>query len=159
MCTRFSDRIGVVALLVLVFAASAQAAPGAVRDFDRATWQQMKQALPRPGVVVFTTTDCVYCPDVIEALAKDLKKGKSKAHLAVVVMDGAEQPEAVKADRHYRKADALYAFDGQAMAIRYAVNPDWRGMTPYVAMLPRTGDPKFFTGRPPAAEIDALLRR
>ncbi len=159
MFTRFSDVIRGMAVLALSLAASVQAAPGAVRDFDRGTWQQMKQTLPRPSVVVFTTTDCAYCPDVIEALAKDLKKGKSKAHLAVVVMDGAEQPEAVKADRHYRKADALYAFDGQAMALRYAVNPDWRGMTPYVAMLPRSGEPKFFTGRPPAPDVDALLRR
>ncbi len=28
-----------------------------------------------------------------------------------------------------------------------------------VATLPRTGEPRFFTGRPPAAEVDALLRR
>ena len=159
MYTKFSDVIRAVALIALALAAPVQAAPGAVRDFDRATWQQMKQTLPRPGVVVFTTTDCAYCPDVIEALAKDLKKGGSKAHLAVVVMDGAEQPEAVKADRHYRKADALYVFDGQANALRYAVNPEWRGMTPYVVMFPRTGEPKFLVGRPAAQEVQALLRR
>ena len=72
MYTRFSDVILGVAVLALAFVASAQAAPGAVRDFDRGTWQQMKQTLPRPSVVVFTTTDCAYCPDVIEALASVL---------------------------------------------------------------------------------------
>ena len=159
MFIKFSDITRCLASLALSIAGVVHAAPGAVRDFERGTWQQMTQTFARPAVVVFTTTDCAYCPAVIEALAKDLKKGKSKARLAVVVMDGAEHLESVKADPHYRKADALYAFDGQASALRYAVNPDWRGMTPYVAMLLRTGETKFFVGSPPAREIEALLRR
>ena len=140
-----------------LMAAPAVSAPKGVRTFDKTTWAQLKRELPRPSVVVFTTTDCAYCPDVIEALAVDVKKGQTKAKLVIVVMDGTEQPEAMAADKHYRKGDAMYVFEGQAMALRYSVDPDWRGMTPYVAMLGRSGEPKFVVGRPSKADVAALL--
>ena len=148
---------GLVLGLMAASAVSVVSAPKGVRIFDKTTWAQMKRELPRPSVVVFTTTDCAYCPDVIEALAVDVKKGQSKAKLVIVVMDGTEQPEAVAADKHYRKGDAMYVFEGQAMALRYSVNPDWRGMTPYVAMLGRSGEPKFVVGRPSKADVAAWL--
>ncbi len=149
--------LSAIAIALVLTAAPSMSAPKGVRTFDKATWAQMKRELPRPSVVVFTTTDCAYCPAVIEALAVDVKKGPQKANLVIVVMDGAEQPEAMAADKHYRKGDAMYTFDGSAMALRYSVNPDWRGMTPYVAMLGRAGEPKFAIGRPSKAELAALL--
>ncbi len=157
MCSSFFRSVTLCGLFAVLVAAPAVAAPKGVRVFDKTTWAQMKRDLPRPSVVVFTTTDCAYCPAVIEALASDVKKGQSKANLVIVVMDGAEQPEAMVADKHYRKGDAMYVFQGQAMALRYSVNPDWRGMTPYVAMFARTGEPKFAVGRPSAAEVAQLL--
>jgi thiol-disulfide isomerase/thioredoxin len=147
------------AFALLVFSAPAAAAPEGVRTFDKTTWSQMKRELPRPSAVVFTTTDCAYCPAVIEALANDLKRGPRKAKLVIVVMDGAEQPEAMMADKHYRKGDAMYAFEGQGMALRYSVNPDWRGITPYVAMLGRAAEPVFATGRPSKAQLAQLLAK
>ena len=146
-------------VLVLCSATPAQGAPTAVGKFDRTTWAQWKDTLPRPSVVVFTTTDCEFCPATIDALARAVrKKGRAKANLVVVVMDGAGKDGSLLADAHYRRADALYAFDGQEMALRYSINPAWRGITPYVALLPGRGEIGFFTGRPSAAALEALLR-
>ena len=150
--------LGLIALCGLLLVGSVAAAPAGTRVFDKTTWQKLKKELPRPGVVVFTTTDCAYCPDVIEKLSSELKKSKSKATLAVVVMDGATQPESWLKDAHYRKADSLYIFEGQANALRFGIDPRWRGMTPYLAMFGRTGDPKFVVGTPSRAEIAELLK-
>lgn len=159
MFSRSSSRFAVIVSMLLCLAsATTQAAPSEIRVFNKTSWPQLKQNLPRPGVVVFTTTDCAYCPAVIEALSTSLKKGGRKANLVVVVMDGAGQPEAVRADPHYRKADSLYVFEGQATALRFGVNPDWRGMTPYVALFRDKGEPKFVIGGPSAAEVADLLR-
>jgi len=68
-----------------------------------------------------------------------------------VVIDGAGQEQELTRDRHYRKAQALYAFDGDAQALRHAVNPAWRGLTPYVALIPATGSTSFHSGAPSAA--------
>ena len=145
-------------LLGLVACGSAMAAPpAATRSFERGTWQSLKKELPRPGIVVFTTTDCAYCPDVIESVAADLKQSKSRATLAVVVMDGASQPASWLAEAHYRKADRLYVFNGQASALRYGIDPKWRGMTPYLALFGRSGEPQFVVGKPSPAEMAALL--
>jgi hypothetical protein len=78
--------------------------------------------------------------------------------LAVVVMDGAGQEKLLRADRHYRHANLLYAFDGDGMALRFKVNPEWRGLTPYVALIPATGETRFHTGSPPADAVRAFLR-
>ncbi len=149
--------ISLLAVLSLM-AGTVTAAPRGTQAFDKTTWQKLKKDLPRPGVVVFTTTDCAFCPDVIESLAVDLKKGKSRATLAVVVMDGASQPESWLKDAHYRKADSLYVFEGQATALRYGIDPRWRGMTPYLAMFGRSGEPTFVVGTPSRAQIAELLK-
>lgn len=133
-------------------------APNVVKDFDKSTWTRITTSLPKPSAVVFTTTDCSFCPAVIDALARDLQpKGKSRASLFVVVMDGAGQADALLANAHYRRADGLYAFNGQDLVLRYSVNPEWRGLTPYVALIPRKGAPRFVTGQPLPADIDTLL--
>lgn len=149
--------ISLLAVLGLM-AGTVAAAPRGTQVFDKTTWQKFKKDLPRPSVVVFTTTDCAFCPDVIESLAVDLKKGKSRATLAVVVMDGASQPESWLKDAHYRKADSLYVFEGQATALRYGIDPRWRGMTPYLAMFGRSGEPTFVVGTPSRAQIAELLK-
>ena len=40
---------------------------------------------------------------------------------------------------------------GAAAALRYRVNPAWRGVTPYVALL-RPGQPVTFVMGPPSAQ-------
>jgi thiol-disulfide isomerase/thioredoxin len=155
MFTKF--RFSVFAL-VLASSCASQASPELVKSFDKSTWTQMTHAPSRPSVVVFTTTDCSFCPDVIDALAKDVRQqGKARANLFVVVMDGAGQSSALLKNAHYRRVDGLYAFNGQDLALRYSVNPDWRGLTPYVAMIPKHGAPQFVTGRPSDVEMNSFL--
>lgn len=158
-CRSFLERRA--RLVVLIggwIATAATAAPPAVLPFATNTWSELARSPSRPLAVVFSTTECTHCPAVIASLADAIRKARSKARLVVVVMDGAGQEEALRADRHYRQADGLYAFDGDAMALRYQVNPAWRGLTPYVALIPATGETAFHTGAPPAAALQSFLR-
>ena len=153
-----SWRFRVSVLLLLIAQGVHAAAPAVVGSFDKTTWALMAQSLSRPSVVVFTTTDCAFCPDVIDELAREVRrKGKPQAKLFVVVMDGAGQSAALLANEHYRRADGLYAFNGQDLALRYSVNPEWRGLTPYVAMIASNGAVRFSTGQPSGKEMEALL--
>ncbi|MBL0123861.1 MAG: hypothetical protein IPP88_14430 [Betaproteobacteria bacterium] len=157
MFTRFRSDVTAIVVAACLPCVSL-GAPNVVKHFDKATWAQMTTSLSKPSVVVFTTTDCSFCPAVIDALARELHpKGKSRAKLIVVVMDGAGQADTLPENPHYRRADDLYAFSGQDLALRYSVNPDWRGLTPYVALIPRKGAPRFVTGPPSTADLDALL--
>jgi len=143
------------ALLVLGLESGMAAGP-LVRPFSQLTWQEIV-AHERPAVVVFSTTDCAYCPAAIETLAKDLRATHSQTKLLVVVMDGEGQEAALRKDRHYRRANGLYVFRDNPVALRYAVDPNWRGMTPYVALLAKLGDPTFVVGAPSHAVLNATF--
>lgn len=129
------------------------------RTFQSGTWAQLRNTLPRPAVVVFTTTDCSFCPEVIDSVAASLRSRKGmSAILAIVVMDGAHQPLDWLAEPHYTKADRLYVFKGRENALRHEIDPGWRGMTPYVAVLGKKGGPKFFIGSPTSIQLESVLR-
>jgi hypothetical protein len=49
-------------------------------------------------------------------------------------------------------------FDGDAMALHFKVNPDWRGLTPYVALILAMGATCFNTGPPLPGAVRAFLR-
>jgi hypothetical protein len=146
------------AALCLV-AASAAAAPRVVEPFEAGTWQTL-QTRSQPAAVVFTTTDCVHCPAVIDQLARKLHQRAPKAALMTVVMDvepGDSDAELLR-NTHYIKADRLFAFSGQAPAIRYAIDPHWRGVTPYVVFLTPNTPAAAVIGPPSATDIDTWLR-
>ena len=124
-----------------------------VLPFDEAAWTQLRLAARRPLAVVFTTTDCEYCPAVIAGLARQLHRPGSKAKLAVVVMDTAQKDVSVLSGRHYTHADQLYAFSGAPDRLRYVVDPEWKGVTPYVVLLDRNGGQRGFLGMPPAGAL------
>jgi hypothetical protein len=151
-------------LLVLIgglFASAAAAAAGAapnILPFGMETWAELGRSPSRPLAVVFSTTDCGHCPKVIETLAREIRNSRSKARLAVVVMDGAGQEAALRTDRHYRNASTLYVFDGDAVALRFKVNPHWRGLTPYVALVPVAGETSFHSGPPSSSALRSFLR-
>lgn len=153
-------RMRLLALLggLLASVVPACAAPSAIRPFGAETWNELGRSPARPLVVVFSTTDCGHCPKVIEGIADDIRRTRARARLAVVVMDGAGQEDVLRGDSHYRRADALYAFDGDAMALRHKVNPAWRGMTPYVALIAADGAIRFHLGAPPPAVLRDFLR-
>lgn len=142
-------------LFIIGMGCSIAASPP-VQPLSQQTWQEIV-ANERPAVVVFSTTDCAYCPAAIETLAKDLRASRARAKLLVVVMDGEGQEAALAKDRHYRRADALYVFSDNPVALRYAVDPNWRGMTPYVALLAKHGAPTFVVGAPSHAVLSATF--
>lgn len=161
MSSRFSpDPVRIacrLAAALLSFSAGAFAAPGSVLPFGPQAWTEL-QGKGRPQAVVFSTTDCSHCPAAIDRLAATLRSSSVRPRLTVVVMDGQGQEASLLTDRHYRQADAIYAFDGDAANLRYRVNPDWRGVTPYVVLLPARGEPRYFTGSPPAAAMRSFLQ-
>ena len=145
-------------LLAAAVPPAAAATPG-VLPFGADTWRELERSPARPMAVVFSTTDCTHCPKVIDQLAGEIRKARSDARLVVVVMDGAGQEQELIKDRHYRKAQALYAFDGDAQALRYAVNPAWRGLTPYVALISAKGTTSFHSGAPSPEALRAFRQR
>lgn len=144
------------ALLLALSAAAVQAAPQKIEAFDAQSWQRFQSELPRPSAIVFSTTDCSHCPVTIASLAQQLKQRNTHIPLIVVVMDGDQQPGLLQ-DPHYRQASRLFVFKGQTATLQYAVNPKWRGITPYVALLPQAGDVKLVLGNPSAQDIDSWL--
>ena len=152
-----------LALLCAAVVSTVQAAPQRVERFEAPTWQRLQATLQRPTAVVFTTTDCSYCPAVVQGVGAALAQGglrAAKAELVAVVMDVApgEADAALLADAHYRPADRLYAFAGQPAALRHAVQPRWRGITPAVALLAPGVAPRWIVGAPSAAQLDAWAR-
>lgn len=143
-----------------VLSMHAWAAPRAVETFDSKTWPQLQAELKRPAVAVFTTTDCVHCPAVIDSLTRGIRQRRLKADLTVVVMDQApgDNDAALLSNKHYRQVDRLFAFAGQAPALRYAVDPRWRGATPYVVFMAPKAPALAVTGPPSAADFDAWVR-
>ncbi|MDP3842692.1 MAG: hypothetical protein Q8Q81_08865 [Oxalobacteraceae bacterium] len=144
------------ALLLALSSAAAQGAPQKIEAFDAQSWQRLQQELPRPAAVVFSTTDCTHCPAAIAAVAEQLKKSKEQTALVVVVMDGDQHPGLLQ-DPHYRQASRLFVFKGRSAPLQYAVNPKWRGITPYVALLPQAGAVKLVLGEPSAQEFGNWL--
>jgi hypothetical protein len=142
-------------LTLLGGVAPAGAAPKQVEAFNTQSWATLQAGLKAPAIVVFSSTDCVHCPAVLKQLAA--QRQKLKAGLIAVVMD--QEPgsddAALLANPHYRMADRLLAFEGQGQVLRYAVNPQWRGMTPYVALLRPGAAAQFVMGPPSAADLQA----
>jgi hypothetical protein len=128
-----------------------------VEPFDLSTWSQLARTAQRPTVVVFSTTDCSHCPAVLKALHAHTARQKLRAPLVAVVMDMApgEDDAGLLGNPHYASAQRLLAFDGQPAALRHAVNPSWRGVTPYVALLRPGAAPTFVLGMPTEAQLRA----
>ena len=144
------------ALALALTSIQVPAAARKMENFDGRTWQRLQKELPRPAAVVFSTTDCGHCPAIIAALAERIKSHKPQIPLVVVVMDGAGQ-DGLLQEPHYQPASRLFVFHGQTAALQYGINPSWRGITPYVALLPRAGEMKLILGKPSAPELEYWL--
>ena len=155
----------VLALCVAAGVASvaniATAAPAAVETFDKTTWPALLRTSKQPAIVVFTSVTCTHCPGAIASLAKQRAQfsgsGRSPVPLLVVSMD-ADDDASLLRDAHYAPADRLFAFRGSQQALQYAVNPEWRGMTPYVAFVDGRGGARFVLGEPKAAVLQGWLQ-
>ena len=134
----------------------AQAAIKTVAPFDAATWTHLLRAGPRPAAYVFTTTYCPTCPDAFEKLHAAVAAAHQQVELAAVVMDVPGE-RALAHAHHYQGATRIYAFDGFEPAIRQAVDPTWRNVTPYVVLIGRSGAVQRTIGPPDAAMLKAWL--
>ncbi len=142
-------------LLALVSFASL-AAPAAVESFDKSTWPALLRS-EAPTIVMFTSVSCTHCPGAIARIAAKRKAVASRTRLIVVSMD-ADDEDALRADPHYAPADRLFMFRGSSPALQFSVNPEWRGMTPYVAYLSGNNQVKFVLGEPKDAELAGWLK-
>jgi hypothetical protein len=148
-------------LLVAAALMPAHAAPRTVEVFDRPAWPALQAGLTAPAIVVFTATYCAHCPAVIAQLARDKWRLQPSAQLIAVVIDAVPGDDDARLlrDPHHHPVDRLFAFHGQAAALRHAVDPSWRGITPYVAFLHPAEAPRWVTGPPSVQDLAAWARK
>lgn len=136
---------------------SMQPSASAWQDFTLDTWKRWTASPSRRVAVVFTTTDCEYCPAVIAQVREAIDRLPApRPALRVVITDGDNFTSDIGAQRWYALADERFTFHGQDMPLRHAVNPRWRGETPYVALLAPPAAPRFVAGRPSPADLAVL---
>ena len=139
--------------------ALAQPAHGAittVADFDATTWTKLLRSGPRPAAYVFTNSFCATCPQAFDALQKSVLASGKPVPTAAILMD-VQGERALAHAHHYAGVTTVYAFDGFEPAIRQAVDPTWRNITPYVVLVARNGTLQRVTGQPNAAQLKAWL--
>ena len=140
--------------ICLSASADSIAAPHTVESFDAATWARLQKELPRPAIVVFTATYCASCPALFAHMANALQERGLKTAMVAVVIDEADEHQLLTSE-HYRLASRLFVFEGNEASLRYQIDPRWRGVTPYVALLPARGKPVFVPGAPTDAQLAA----
>jgi len=140
----------------LALAQHAHGAITTVADFDASTWTQLLRSGPRPAAYVFTNSFCATCPEAFDALQKTAVASGKAVPLAAILMD-VQGERALAHAHHYAGVTKIYAFDGFEPAIRQAVDPQWRNITPYVVLVARNGKLQRVTGQPTAAQLKAWL--
>jgi hypothetical protein len=134
----------------------ARAAIHSVADFDATTWSQLLRSGARPAAYVFTNSFCATCPETFDVLNKSVVASGKPVPLAAILMD-VQGERALAHAHHYTGVTTIYAFDGFEPAIRQAVDPAWRNITPYVVLVDRKGKLQRVTGQPTAAQLKAWL--
>jgi len=148
----------VIALVAVFFPSEGAFAARRVEAFGTETWSGIAQG-GAPKVIVFSTTDCVHCPKAISSLAESARRSPRQPELVVVVMDGAGLAAELLANQNYLGATRLFVFAGDEAQLRYSVNPDWRGLTPYVVLISAGQAPQFFAGLPPAGASRSFFQK
>lgn len=143
--------------LLMLLCAQVFAAPTEVEIFDKSTWPSLLSGQQQPVMIVFSSVSCTHCPGAIERLAARRAASQSATRLYVVLMDSEDDVAALSSPPH-RLADRLFAFRGRAQPIQYAVNPDWRGMTPYIAYADGKGGARFVLGEPDERTLALWLK-
>ncbi len=147
----------ICASLLLVLMQSSFAAPSLVEPFDQATWRTLVSKQDQPALVIFTAVACIHCPAAIKRLA--VKRSAIAPHIPLVVVSmDADSNAVLLQDPHYAPADRLFLFRGRSQALQFSVNPEWRGMTPYVGFIDSRGGVRFSLGEPRDALLSEWLR-
>ena len=147
----------IFASLLLLLMQSSFAAPSLVEPFDQSTWRSLTNKQEQPALVIFTSVTCIHCPAAIKRLAAKRSAIAPHIPLVVVSMD-ADSNAALLQDAHYAPADRLFLFRGRSQALQFSVNPEWRGMTPYVGFIDSRGGVRFSLGEPKDAVLSDWLR-
>ena len=140
----------------IALAQHAHSAITTVADFDATTWTQLLHSGPRPAAYVFTNSFCATCPEAFDALHQSVVASGKPVPLAAILMD-VQGERALAHAHHYAGVTKVYAFDGFEPAIRQAVDPQWRNITPYVVLVARNGKLQRVTGQPTATQLKAWL--
>ncbi len=127
-----------------------------VADFDATTWTKLLRSGPRPAAYVFTNSFCATCPEAFDALHQSVVASGKSVEMAAILMD-VQGERALAHAHHYAGVTKIYAFDGFEPAIRQAVDPTWRNITPYVVLVARNGKLQRVTGQPDARQLKAWL--
>ncbi len=143
--------------LLMLLCTQVFAAPTEVETFDKTTWPALLSHHRQSAMIVFSSVSCTHCPGAIERLAARRAASQSATRLYVVLMDS-EDDVAALSSPHHRLADRLFAFRSRAQPIQYAVNPDWRGMTPYIAYVDGKGGARFVLGEPDERTLAIWLK-
>jgi hypothetical protein len=128
-----------------------------VKPFNEGTWATLIKSGPKPAAYMFTTTYCSACPAVFQEVREATSKSKSRPELIVILMD-AEGPNALRHASHFKGMTQLFSFDGYEPAIRSAVDPTWRNITPYVVLVDRHGGIQRGVGSPTAQSLKQWLQ-
>jgi len=147
----------IFASLLLLLMQSSFAAPSLVEPFDQSTWRSLTNKQEQPALVIFTSVTCIHCPAAIKRLATKRSAIAPHIPLLVVSMD-ADSNAVLLQDPHYAPADRLFLFRGRSQALQFSVNPEWRGMTPYVSFIDSRGGVRFSLGEPRDALLSEWLR-
>lgn len=137
--------------VLLLWSSNSLAAPPHVELFHAGTWQQLQSSLPRPAAVVFTATYCASCPAVLEKLRDTLRERQLTQTVVAVLIDDVED-DASLSSHHFAAASRLFVFAGDEAKLRYGVDPRWRAITPYVALLGKN-KVEFVAGMPNDAQV------
>lgn len=140
----------------LALAQHAHGAITTVADFDASTWTKLLRSGPRPAVYVFTNSFCATCPETFDVLQQAVAATGQPVEMSAILMD-VQGERALAHAHHYAGVTKIYAFDGFEPAIRQAVDPKWRNITPYVVLVGRNGKLQRVTGQPNAAQLKAWL--
>lgn len=136
---------------------AAQPAIKTVANFDAGTWKQLLAKGPRPAAYVFTNSFCATCPEVFDLLSQAVGGSGQTVELAAILMD-LRGDHALAHAHHYTGVTRIYAFDGFEPAIRQAIDPKWRNITPYVVLVDRSGRQQRVTGQPTPEQLKVWLR-
>lgn len=150
-------RVATWLLCALSFAGlpPAMAAPQSVEGLDQAGWRQLVTQVAVPSIVIFTSETCAYCPGAIARIGASLAALRSRTQLLIVSVDGDDA--VLLHEGRYASANRLFVFRGKLQAMQYAVNPAWRGMTPYMAYLSPKAPPRFVLGEPDAKTLQGWV--
>ncbi|MES2948058.1 MAG: hypothetical protein V4858_05885 [Pseudomonadota bacterium] len=140
----------------LALAEPAQVAITTVADFDASTWKSLLRSGPRPAAYVFTNSFCATCPEAFVTLHQTVTAYGKRVDTAAILMDVQGQ-RALAHAHHYTGVTKIYAFNGFEPAIRQAVDPKWRNITPYVVLVGKDGKLQRVTGQPDARQLKAWL--